>query len=156
VVPLQTFSHITATGGQAGCTQDEAAGGGCRVKSRPNSTGTVSGIRYEDMVFKDVYWPLQLLGHYCPFPCKEVDGATSTLFTNISFERVRGSTSQRSIVPGIATTVAEFKCTAYTPCTNIRMRDVQLTDREGRPGKLECENAVHIDIDSSSSPGACA
>jgi hypothetical protein len=34
-----TFSNITATGGQPGCTQDEAAGGGCRVKCRPNSTG---------------------------------------------------------------------------------------------------------------------
>ena len=58
-----TFSNITATGGQPGSTQDESAGGGCRVKSRPNSTGTVSDIRYEDMLFKDVYWPLQLLGH---------------------------------------------------------------------------------------------
>lgn len=58
-----TFSNITATGGQPGCTQGEAAGGGCRVKSRPNSTGTVRDVRYEDMVFKDVYWPLQLLGH---------------------------------------------------------------------------------------------
>ena len=58
-----TFSNITATGGQPGCTQGEAAGGGCRVKSRPNSTGTVRDIRYEDMVFQHVYWPLQLLGH---------------------------------------------------------------------------------------------
>jgi polygalacturonase len=58
-----TFSNITATGGQLGCTQDAQAGGGCRVKCRPNSTGTVSDIRYEDMVFEDVYWPLQLLGH---------------------------------------------------------------------------------------------
>ena len=58
-----TFSNITATGGQLGCTQNEEAGGGCRVKSRPNSTGTVRDIRYEDMVFKDVFWPVQLLGH---------------------------------------------------------------------------------------------
>ena len=58
-----TFSNITATGGQPGCTQGEEAGGGCRVKSRPNTTGAVRDIRYEDMVFKDVYWPLQLLGH---------------------------------------------------------------------------------------------
>jgi polygalacturonase len=62
-----TFSNITATGGQPGCTQDDAAGGGCRIKSRPNSTGTVSGIRYMDMVFDCVFWPLQLLGH-CKSP----------------------------------------------------------------------------------------
>jgi polygalacturonase len=175
-----TFSNITATGGQPGCTQDEAAGGGCRVKSRPNSTGTVSEIRYEDMVFKDVYWPLQLLGHCkthphsppthprpthsavlcfsadCPFPCKQADGKTSTLFTNISFERVRGSTSQRSIIPGTETTVAQFKCTNYTPCTNVTMRDVVLTDKAGHAGKLDCENAVNVVIDNSSSPDACA
>ena len=39
-----TFSNITATGGQEGCTQGEAAGGGCRIKSRPNSTGAVRGM----------------------------------------------------------------------------------------------------------------
>jgi hypothetical protein len=91
----------------------------------------------------------------CPFPCKEVDGRTSTLFTNISFERIRGSTSQRSLVPGTTTTVAEFKCTAYTPCTNITVREVVLTDRAGHLGKLDCENVKHVSIDGSS-PDACA
>ena len=151
-----TFTNITATGGQPGCTQNDAAGGGCRVKSRPNSTGTVSGIRYEDMVFDRVYWPLQLLGHYCPFPCKTPDGNSTTLFTNISFERVRGSTSQKSLLPGTKTTVAEFKCTAYTPCTNITMRAVTLTDKAGRTGKLGCENALDVHVDNTSSPGGCA
>ena len=132
-----TFSNITATGGQKGSTQDEAAGGGCRVKSRPNSTGTVHAIRYEDMTFKDVYWPLQILGHYCPFPCKAPDGNTSTLFTNISFVRVRGSSSQRSLLPSVKTTVAQFKCTTYTPCANITLRAVALTDKAGQAGLLD-------------------
>jgi polygalacturonase len=151
-----TFSNITATGGQAGSTQDEAAGGGCRVKSRPNSTGTVTGIRYEDMVFDNVYWPLQLLGHYCPFPCHSPDGPASTLFTNITFERVRGSSSQASVLPGAKTTVAQFKCTTYTPCSNITMRAVTLTDKAGHAGKLDCENAANVDIDNASSPSACS
>eukprot|EP00936_MAST-01D_sp_MAST-1D-sp1_P001411 g1411.t1 len=151
-----TFTNITATGGQPGCTQNNEAGGGCRIKSRPNSTGTVSGIRYEDMVFDRVYWPLQLLGHYCPFPCKTPDGNSTTLFTNISFERIRGSTSQESLLPGTKTTVAEFKCTAFTPCTNISMRAVTLTDKAGRAGKLGCENALDVHVDNASSPGGCA
>eukprot|EP01043_Picozoa_sp_COSAG02_P010295 COSAG02_NODE_359_length_23842_cov_22.550011_10_plen_118_part_00 len=91
----------------------------------------------------------------CPFPCKEVDGRTSTLFTNISFERIRGSTSKRTVTSGTKTIVAEFKCTASTPCTNITMWDVLLTDRAGHPGKLDCENVQHVGI-YGSSPDACA
>ena len=123
---------------------------------RPNSTGTVSGIRYEDMVFKSVYWPLQLLGHYCPFPCKQADGNSSTLFANISFVRVSGSTSQRSILPGTETTVSEFMCSSYTPCTNITLEAVTLTDKAGRAGKLRCENVTDVHIDNASSPSGCA
>jgi len=150
-----TFSNITATGGQPGSTQDEAAGGGCRIKSRPNSTGSVSGIVYEDMVFSGVYWPLQLLGHYCPFPCRTPDGNTSTLFSNISFVRVRGSSSRRSLLPFSKTTVAQFKCTSYTPCANITLRAVTVTDKEGGVGLLDCENVASVSIDNASSPGGC-
>jgi polygalacturonase len=150
-----TFSNITATGGQPGSTQDEAAGGGCRVKSRPNSTGIVHEIRYIDMLFKDVFWPLQLLGHYCPFPCNEPDGRSTTRFTNILFERVSGSSSQGSIFPSKKTTIAQFKCSASTPCSNITMRAVALTDKEGHVGLLDCENVVSISIDNASSPRAC-
>jgi len=151
-----TFSKVTATGGQLGSTQNEEAGGGCRVKSRPNSTGSVRDIRYEDMHLKDVYWPLQLLGHYCPFPCHTPDGNVSTLFANISFERVRGSSSQRSLLPFTQTTVAQFKCTPYTPCANITLRGVTLTDKAGHAGTLECENVASVSIDNASSPHACA
>ena len=150
-----TFSNITATGGQEGSTQDGAAGGGCRIKSRPNSTGIVTDIRYENMVFYRVYWPLQLLGHYCPFPCRQPNGNTSTHFTNISFEGVRGSSSQKSLVPFAQTPVAQFKCTKYSPCTNITMRKVNLTDRDGKKGKLECENVASVSIDNASSPNVC-
>ena len=150
-----TFFNITATGGQKGCTQDEAAGGGCRIKSRPNSTGSVHAIRYIDMIFEDVYWPLQLLGHYCPFPCKQKNGNQSTLFTNISFERIHGSSSQRSLLPDTKTTVAQLKCTAYTPCRNIAMKEVTLTDKAGHAGLLDCENVVNVSIDNISSPGVC-
>ena len=111
--------------------------------------------RYENMYFDKVYWPLQLLGHYCPFPCTLPDGNTSTLFTNISFESIRGTSSQKSIVPFTETAVAQFKCTKYTPCRNIMMRDVTLTDRDGKKGKLECENVASVSINNASSPNRC-
>jgi len=144
-----TFSGITATGGQAGSTQDEEAGGGCRIKSYPNSTGIVHAIRYEDMTFHDVYWPVQLLGRYCPFPCRTPDGNTTTRFANISFSRVRGSSSQRKLV-------AEFKCTALSPCQNITWRDVALTTKAGGVGELHCENVGSYAIDNASSPRSCS
>jgi polygalacturonase len=78
-----TLSNTTVTGGQAGSTQDEEAGGGCRIKSRPNSTGAVRDILYEYMVFYRVYWPFQLLGNYCP--CNKPDGNPSTLFMGMSY-----------------------------------------------------------------------
>ena len=152
-----TFENITATGGQKGSTQGEEAGGGCRIKSRPNSTGTVHAIRYKNMVFKDVYWPLQLLGKYCPFPCTQKDGNTSTFFTNISFENIQGSSSQHSwLSNATSTTVAQFKCTTVTPCQNITMKEVVLTDKAGHPGLLECENVEDVRIDAGSSPNACS
>jgi hypothetical protein len=107
------------------------------------------------MVFDGVYWPLQLLGHYCPFPCHTPDGNVSTLFTNISFERVRGTSSQRSLLPGSTTTVAQFKCTSHTPCSNITMRGVTLTDKAGHAGQLDCENVKDVHIDNASSPSTC-
>ena len=69
---------------------------------------------------------------------------------------MRGSSSRKSILPLTKTTVAQFKCTAYTPCTNITMRAVKLTDKDGHRGLLDCENVAILSIDNASSPGACA
>jgi polygalacturonase len=149
-----TFSNITATGGQAGSTQDEEAGGGCRIKSYPNSTGAVRDIYYEDMVFYRVHWPIQLLTRYCPFPCDRQDGNSTALFTNISFVRVSGSSSQDNLIPGVNTTVAQFKCTPLTPCGDVTMQLVVLTDKGGQVGQLDCENVNNVTfIDST--PGVC-
>ena len=144
-----TFVNITATGGQSGSTQDEAAAGGCRIKSYPNSTGLVSDIRYQDMVMRDVYMPLQLLGHYCPFPCNTPDGNSATQFDSISFENVVGTGRQRRGA------VAEFKCSSYAPCTNLTLRGVQLTDSGGSEGHLTCENVEGVHIDGTSAVGTC-
>lgn len=145
-----TFENITATGGQAGSTQGEYSGGGCRIKSYPNSTGLVSEIRYRGVTLSDVYLPLQLLGHYCPFPCKVADGNTSVLFTNISFDDVVGTGSRRNAEVG------EFACSAQQPCENITLRRVSLHAKGGGAGELRCSNVRGVHIDNASTPGACA
>ena len=99
--------------------------------------------------------PLQLLGHYCPFPCHTPDANASTAFHDISFERVHGSSSRKGLL-GKPTAVAQFKCSPYAPCANITMRAVTLTDGAGRAGLLECGNVASVSIDNASSPSACA
>ena len=96
-----TFANMTATG-EKGSTQGKYSTGGVRIKSYPNSTGTVTDIRYHDILMKGVYLPIQLLGHYCPFPCKTADGNTSVKFANISFTRVVGT--------GKSSLVGDFEC----------------------------------------------
>jgi len=143
-----TFTNITATGGQKGSSQDEAAGGGCRIKSYPNSTGVVSDIRYSDIKFENVYLPIQLLGHYCPWPCNTPDGNNSALFKNISFENINGIGKQR-------TTVVEFKCSERNPCQNITMKNVKLASKYNDDGEMTCENVASLDVDELSIPHKC-
>ena len=144
-----TFENITATGGQKGSTQDEAAGGGCRIKSYPNSTGVVRDIIYRDITFIDVYLPMQLLGHYCPWPCNTPDGDSAALFRDITFENIRGRGKQRN-------TVVEFKCSEFNHCQNITMKDVHLTARDKDSGDMTCENIDNLVVDEVSSPGKCS
>jgi len=143
-----TFENITVTGGQRGSTQDEAAGGGCRVKSYPNGTGTVRDIHYKNIVFDGVYLPIQLLGHYCPWPCNTPDGDQSVLFRDITFENISGSGKQRN-------TVIELKCSEFEPCRNITMNNINLVSKNGKEGRITCENIEDFSIDSESSPNEC-
>ena len=146
-----TFENIIATGGQFGSTQDEEAGGGCRIKARPNSTGLVTEIRYKNIELRDVFLPVQLFGHYCPWPCHTPDGNTSTLFANISFDNVFGSGKQHN-------TVVEFKCSVHAPCKNITMRRLNLVAKGGTEGRITCKNLAQSDlhVDNISKPSACA
>ncbi|GMH63081.1 hypothetical protein TL16_g12918 [Triparma laevis f. inornata] len=144
-----TFENILATGGQKGSTQDEAAGGGCRVKSYPNSTGVVRDITYDNVEFQGVYLPIQLLGHYCPWPCTTPDGESAVLFTSIKFNNIRGYGKQRS-------KVVEFKCSEYEHCTDITMQDVSLKARDDAEGLMTCENIDSLEVDADSFPNQCS
>lgn len=142
-----TFQNMTMTK-EAGSTQGEYTTGGLRVKSYPNSTGTVSGIRYRNIVVKGVFLPLQLLGHYCPWPCRTPDGNTSVLFDDILFENVRGTGSQ-------AQHVGVFSCSALAPCGNITLVNVSLAAAGNGPATVECVNAPGV-VFENSEPSACS
>ena len=117
--------------------------------SYPNGTGVVRDIRYKDIHFSGVYLPIQLLGHYCPWPCNTPDGDQSVLFKDISFENIGGLGRQGS-------TVVELKCSEYEPCRNISMSNINLVARDGKEGKITCENVEGMDIDEGSSPNQCS
>lgn len=141
-----TFENMTATGGP---TQGKYSTGGVRIKSYPNSSGLVSHITYRDIVLDSVYLPLQLLGHYCPWPCKTPDGSTSVQFSNITFQNIRGSGKQRDVV-GI------FSCSPLAPCQDISLVNVTLSGTNARsPGKILCENVPSVSFEQSD-PSACS
>ena len=119
------------------------------MKSYPNSTGVVSDISYNNIEFQGVYLPIQLLGHYCPWPCNTPDGESAALFTNIKFNNIRGYGKQRN-------TVVEFKCSEYEHCTDIVMQDVSLKARDDAEGHMTCENIDSLEIDVDSLPNQCS
>eukprot|EP00466_Bigelowiella_natans_P019157 jgi/Bigna1/34518/e_gw1.5.71.1 len=142
-----TFRNITATGG-VGNTQGKYSTGGARLKSYPNSTGSVYDIIFEDIVFDGVYTPLQLLGHYCPWPCNTPDGNNpGTLFHDITFRNIRGG--------GRRQLQGQFTCSPKATCVNITVENVNLF-QGGDPkkgGSFECEHAV-LNV-RNSTPEAC-
>lgn len=141
-----TFSNMTATGGN-GDTQGVYSGGGLRVKSYPNSTGSVYDILYEDIVLDGVYLPLQLLGRYCPFPCNTPSGPQSVQYSNIVFRRIRGT--------GRRGTQANFDCSPYAPCKNITIDDVTLKSQSGSSAEVKCSNVQSIEFVGGSMPNSC-
>ncbi len=142
-----TFSNMTARGG-AGNTQGLYSPGGLRIKSYPNSTGSVYDVLYEDIVLDGVYTPLSVLSHYCPWPCNTPDGNHSCRFHDITFRNVRGG--GRQAVQGV------FVCSPLAPCANVTLENVVL-HQDGdpsKPGSFQCAHA-EITVDSASSPGGC-
>ena len=142
-----TFTNMTARGG-AGNTQGLYSPGGLRIKSYPNSTGSVYDVLYEDIVLDGVYTPLSVLSHYCPWPCKTPDGNHSCHFHDITFRNVRGG--GRQVVQGV------FVCSPLAPCTNITLDNVVLHQHgdPSKPGSFQCAHA-EVTADSESSPRGC-
>jgi tripeptidyl-peptidase-1 len=140
-----SFTNMTATGGD-GDTQGKYSGGGLRVKSYPNGTGSVYDILYEDILLDDVYLPLQLLGRYCPWPCNTPDGNQSVAFHDITFRRIRGH--------GRSDAQANFDCSPFAPCNNIVLDDVVLGS--GRKTKILCANVESIKFVNGSIPSICS
>ena len=97
-------------------------------------------IAYRDVVLDGVFLPLQLLGHYCPAPCKTPDGNTSVFYSNISFTDIRGS--------GRHDVQANFDCSPLAPCSDISLDRVRLN------GTCECANADVSFTDST--PAGCS
>ena len=133
----------------AGPTQTLDSGGGCRVKSYPNGSGSVSHIRYEDIDIAGVAYPLQILAAYCPksqkpWPCPPGDGAVNV--HDISFARIRGF--------GKTAQVGSFDC-GIVPCTGISLSDVQLraSPSGGGAPRFECSNCSGTA--SNTSPPSC-
>lgn len=140
-----TFSNMTATGG-FGNTQGLYSPGGLRIKSYPNSTGSVYDIHYEDIVLDGVYTPLSILTRYCPWPCRTADGNQACQFHDITFNNVRGA--GRSEIQGF------FNCSKIAPCYNISLRNVVLGNAL-KGSSYKCNEASGVVFGKGSMPSAC-
>jgi polygalacturonase len=132
IVTNVTFRRMTL---KYGVSQTLDSGGGCRIKSYPNGTGSVSGVRYEDIDIQGVAYPLQILAEYCPksqkpYPCPP--GKTAVAVSNVSFARVRGF--------GKTSNVGDFDCGDVVPCSRIVLEDVLLMGPRGAAGKFACNH----------------
>jgi polygalacturonase len=61
VVENVTFRRMTL---KYGPSQSLDSGGGCRIKTYPNGSGTVASITFEDIAIEGVAYPLQILAQY--------------------------------------------------------------------------------------------
>ena len=143
-----TFKNMTATRGTGVDTQGLYSPGGLRIKSYPNSTGSVYDVLYEDIVIDGVYTPISVLGHYCPWPCNTPDGNQSTLFRDIVFRNIRGGGRNKK--------QGEFVCSSIEPCQNITLENVTLfkdsDTKEG--GTFTCG---HVELHAINSfPDSCS
>ena len=111
---------------------------GCRIKTYPNHTGLITGITYRKIVMSKVINPILINGAYCPasqrpYPCPP--GNVGVKIENIVFEQITGS--------GAVGRVGRFGCSPVSPCTNITVREVNLTAAShllGNP-KFDCSYA---------------
>ena len=140
-----TFTNMTATGGLFN-TQNLYAPGGLRIKSYPNSTGSVYDIHYKDIVLDDVYTPLSILTRYCPWPCNTKDGNQACQFHDITFENVKGTGRNKNLM-------GEFNCSNVKPCYNITLKNVVLGNSQSRYRCNKYSGVVFLD--NVSMPGKC-
>jgi polygalacturonase len=141
-----TFENITLTKGP---TQALYSSGGCRIKSYPNGTGSISGVVFRDIIVEGVAYPLQLQARYCPGgqgSCP--NGATAIALHDITFENIRGT--GKGTIDGI---VGTFICNKLAPCTNITLDRVQLASDNGAPARFVCENCGGTS--SATQPTSC-
>lgn len=96
-----------------------------------------------------VIHPLLIDGEYCPksqkpYPCPP--GKTAIKIENVQFRNVSGT----STLP----VVGWFNCSAISPCTNITLEDIDLTQANGEPAEFRC-TAAHGAAVGSVTPESC-
>lgn len=142
-----TFRNMTLTGG---ITQGKYATGGCRIKSYPNGTGSVTDVVYEDIDVRGAKFPLQIQGRYCPGGAKSCPpGPTAVQVSNITFRRISGYAGARM--------VADFDCDPEAPCTNITVEDVHLRGPwwNPLPAYVRCANAAGTVVNAEPASAEC-
>ncbi|OMO53858.1 Glycoside hydrolase, family 28 [Corchorus capsularis] len=112
---------------------------GLRIKSwaRP-SNGFVQGVRFSDCIMRNVQYPIVIDQNYCPHNLNCPGQVSGIKITDITYEGIRGTSSTPIAV--------KFDCSPKTPCTGIRLQNVNLTYLN-EDAQSFCTNVVGIALD---------
>ncbi|MBA0571117.1 hypothetical protein Golob_004708, partial [Gossypium lobatum] len=93
---------------------------GLRIKSwaRPSS-GFVQGVRFIDSVMRNVQNPIVIDQNYCPHNENCPGQVSGIKIKDIKYENIRGTSSTPIAI--------KFDCSPKNPCTEISLRNVNLT-----------------------------
>ncbi|TYI62173.1 hypothetical protein E1A91_D10G227400v1 [Gossypium mustelinum] len=93
---------------------------GLRIKSwaRPSS-GFVQGVRFIDSVMRNVQNPIVIDQNYCPHSENCPGQVSGIKIKDIRYENIRGTSSTPIAI--------KFDCSPKNPCTEISLRNVNLT-----------------------------
>ncbi|KAL2897468.1 Polygalacturonase [Bienertia sinuspersici] len=107
---------------------------GVRIKSwgRP-SNGFVKGIVFEDILMRNVFYPIVIDQNYCPHNINCPGQESGLQISDVKFNHIRG-TSLRELA-------IQINCSATNPCTGIKLEKINFRFRN-HEAKSFCKNAI--------------
>nr|XP_043620068.1 exopolygalacturonase-like [Erigeron canadensis] len=106
---------------------------GVRIKSWPAAEpGIVNDVHFEDIIMEKVANPIIIDQNYCPGHACKKGGPSKVKISNVSYRKIKGSSSTKVAV--------KFDCSAGSPCNNVELADINLTQQGGAIATSQCAN----------------
>ncbi|XP_038993399.1 polygalacturonase-like [Hibiscus syriacus] len=102
--------------------------------------GIASNMYFEDIIVKNVSFPVLIDQKYCPWNKCKMDAESNFKLSNISFKNIHGTAEPPEIV--------KLVCSGIFPCKNVKLVDVDITfSGPDGPAKSESMQAQAAALD---------